>query len=41
MAVPLLISLALLVFKTRLVHYIGLGLLFAWMFYYYGGASIT
>lgn len=41
MAAPFLITSVLLFLTSRKVHYVGLGLLFAWMFYYYGGSSIS
>jgi hypothetical protein len=41
MIAPLLLALALLATKSRLVHYIGIGLLFAVMFFHYGQMSIN
>jgi hypothetical protein len=41
MIAPLLLALALLATKSRLLHYIGIGLLFAVMFFHYGKMSIN
>jgi len=41
MTAPLLLAVVLFIVKSRLVHYLGLALLFAWMLYYYGHASIN
>jgi hypothetical protein len=41
MIAPLVISLILLATKSRVVHYIGIGLLFVAMLIHYGGASIN
>ena len=41
MTVPLILALILLATKSRLVHYVGIGLLFAAMLHHYGRASIN
>ena len=41
MCLPLIISVVLLLAKSRLVHFIGLGLLFVVMLLHYGAASIN
>jgi hypothetical protein len=41
MIAPLVLALVLLATKSRLVHYIGIGLLFVVMLLHYGGISIN
>jgi hypothetical protein len=41
MSAPLVLALILLSTKSRAVHYVGIGLLFAVMLIHYGGASIN